>query len=183
MLAQRSNAEIIAIEPDFNSFEQARRNIENNKWCKRIKIYNTDLQNYDPGTGRFNLIVTNPPFFTDSLKNPDPGKASARHNILLNNADLLSGAARLMAEGGRFQLIMPYVEGNIFITEAREHGLYCNKILKIRPLPTSEVRRMILTFTREKVKPHESFLTIEHGRRHEFTEEYENLTKDFYLKF
>ena len=91
----------------------------------------------------------------------------------------MEGALKFMKENGNLQLILPYVEGNIFIAEANKYGLYCNSILKIKPLPTSEIRRLILKFSREKKKPVESFLTIEHGKRHEFTEEYINLTKDF----
>ena len=78
---------------------------------------------------------------------------------------------------------MPYAEGNILIAEAAGYGFYCSDILKIKPLPTSEIRRLILSFGRERVRTTEKFLTIEHGKRHEFTEEYINLTKDFYLKF
>jgi len=183
MLAQRCKAEIIAIEPDTDSFEQACSNISQCKWHEKITVINTDLQNYDPGSLKFDLIITNPPYFTDSLKNPDPSKASARHNITLNNDELLKGVLRLLAENGRFQVVLPYVEGNIFIAAAQEHGLYCNNILKIRPLPTSEVRRLILKFSGKRLKVSEKFLTIEKGRRHEFTEEYKRLTKDFYLNF
>jgi tRNA1Val (adenine37-N6)-methyltransferase len=183
MLAQRCEASITAIEPDHNSFEQACINIGQSKWKERIKVVNARLQDFDPGNLKFDLIVTNPPYFTGSLKNPDPGKATARHNDTLKSNELLKGAERLMTEGGRLQVIMPYVEGNIFIAEAQEYGLYCNNILKIKPLPTSEIRRLILTFSRQKQKVSEKFLTIEHGKRHEFTEEYKNLTKDFYLNF
>ncbi len=182
MLAQRCEAEITAIELDRASFEQACSNVESSKWKDRIKVINTAIQDSFPGSAKFDLIVSNPPFFIDSLPNPDQVKAAARHNIQMNNEDLLSGVSRLMAEGGRFQVIMPYVEGNILIAEAQSFGLYCINILKIKPLPTSEIRRMILTFSREKIKTHESFLTIEHGKRHEFTEEYKALTRDFYLK-
>ncbi|MCX6301216.1 MAG: methyltransferase [Bacteroidia bacterium] len=183
MIAQRSETEITAIEPDISSSMQTRQNIENSKWSKRINIRNTDLQNYDPGTLKFDLIVTNPPYFTDSLRNPDPGKAASRHNDNLTNVELLKGVSRLLEENGRFQLIMPYVEGNIFIAEAQEYDFFCNSILKIKPLPTSEIRRLILTFTRKRLLAKEKFLTIEHGRRHEFTEDYINLTRDFYLNF
>src|SRR4030042_39395 len=67
ILAQRSNAEITAIEPDHDSYEQACDNVRQSKWHERIKVVKTDLQNYDTGDVRFNLIVTNPPWFTDSL--------------------------------------------------------------------------------------------------------------------
>jgi tRNA1Val (adenine37-N6)-methyltransferase len=183
MLAQRSEAEITAIEPDLNSFEQACSNVRQSKWTQRIKVINTDLQNFLAGSQKFDLIVSNPPYFIDSLKNPDPGKAAARHNVTLNNHDLLRGIAELLTDDGRAQVIMPYAEGSILIAEANEFGLYCNDLLKIKPLPSNEVRRLIITFSRKRNKTTEKFLTIEHGKRHEFTQEYIDLTKDFYKKF
>jgi tRNA1Val (adenine37-N6)-methyltransferase len=182
MLAQRCDAGIAAIEPDYDSYIQCCENVSRSRWKDRINVEQTTLQDFNPGY-KFDLIISNPPFFTDSLKNPDPRKSASRHNDSLTNLELLKGASRLMAEDGRLQVIMPYAEGNIFIAEASGHGFYCNNILKIRPLPASEIRRMILTFSKQLLTPTEKFLTIEHGKRHEFTEEYINLTKDFYLKF
>jgi tRNA1Val (adenine37-N6)-methyltransferase len=183
MLAQRSEAEITAIEPDNESFKQACENVARSKWTGRIKVEKSNLQSFSLCNKKFDLIVTNPPFFSDSLKNPDPRKSYARHNDLLSSVDLLTGVSKLLDDNGIFQLIMPYVEGSIFIAEAQQFGLYCNNILKIRPLPTAEIRRLIMTFSRGRHKLTEKFLTIERGERHEFTEEYINLTKDFYLKF
>lgn len=183
MLAQRCEAEIVSIEPDYESFLQAEENVAKCKWRSRIKLINCDLQSFNPEERKFDLIVSNPPFFSDSLKNSDPRKSSARHNDSLSSADLLNGVAKLLNDGGIFQLIMPYVEGTIFIAEAQQYGLYCNKILKIKPLPTSDVRRLIMTFSRERLKLTEKILTIERGERHEFTDDYKALTKDFYLKF
>jgi tRNA1Val (adenine37-N6)-methyltransferase len=177
MLAQRSDAEIVAIEPDYESYLQACDNVRICKWQSRIKVEHTSLQNYFPDNKKFDLIVINPPYFTDSLKNPDPRKSAARHTGTLNSEEVLEGVTRLLENGGRFQLILPYVEGNIFIAAAQKYGLYCINILKIKPLPTSEIRRLILLFSRERLKVTEKFLTIE------FTEDYINLTKDFYLKF
>lgn len=183
MLAQRSEAEIVSLEPDIDSYMQACENVGNCRWNGRIKVLNTDLQSYRNDAFKFDLIVTNPPYFSQSLRNPDPRKSAARHNDSLSAGEILNGVSMLLEENGLFQLIMPYVEGNIFIADAHRYGFYCNSILKIRPLPTAEIRRMILTFSRKRLKVTEKFLTIEHGLRHEFTEEYINLTKDFYLKF
>lgn len=183
MLAQRSNAIITAIEPDEQSFIQTRENVRNCKWHDRISVEHTDLQSFTPPVGKFDLVITNPPYFRDSLKNPDERKSIARHDVSLTSAGILEGSLNLMNDKGRLQMIMPYAEGNVFIVQASKYGLYCNKILKIKPLPTSGVRRLILTFSKSRQKPEESFLTIEHGKRHAFTEEYMSLTKDFYLKF
>lgn len=182
MLAQRTNVGITAIEPDVDSYEQAMENVSQSKWCKRISVENIRLQDFNPWH-TFDLIVTNPPFFSDSLRNPDVRKASARHNLSLSTEDLLTGVDRLLKENGLFQIILPYAEGNVFIAEAAGHGLYCESILKVKPLPDSEIRRMILAFRRARKSVSEKFLVIEKGRRHEFTEDYINLTKDFYLKF
>jgi tRNA1Val (adenine37-N6)-methyltransferase len=183
MLAQRCNATIVAIEPDDSSFIQSRENVKNCKWHNRIIVEHTRLQDFNPEMDKFDLVVINPPYFNNSIKNPDPHKSAARHNDNLTSADILFNTSRLMKEDGRLQVIMPFVEGSIFIAEANKFGFYCNTVLKIKPTPSSEIRRLILTFKRFQEKTTESFLTIEHGRRHEFTDEYINLTKDFYLKF
>jgi len=183
MLAQRCDAMITAIEPDHDSFIQAADNAGKCKWSNRIKVLQSLLQSFNPDNEKFNLIVTNPPYFTDSLKNPDPRKSSARHNDSLTSDEILRGVSRLLEDDGRFQIILPYVEGNMFIAQAQKSDLYCNSILKIKPLPTAEIRRLILTFSRKRLNFTERFLTIEHGERHEFTQEYINLTKDFYLRF
>jgi tRNA1Val (adenine37-N6)-methyltransferase len=182
MLAQRCGAEIVAVEPDEESFIQCCENVEACPWKERITPVRTSLQNYRYAVP-FDLIVSNPPYFSDSLRNPDPRKSAARHNDTLSAPDLLEGVSRLLSAEGSFQLILPYVEGTLFITEAQAYGFYCNRILKIRPLPNSEIRRLILSFSRRSQKVSEKFLTIEHGPRHEFTEEYKRLTGDFYLKF
>lgn len=182
MMAQRCEAEIVAIEPDHDSFIQACENIEGSRWSDRIKVIETTFQNFNDAR-KFDLIVTNPPYFSDSVRNPDSRKAAARHDDMLSSDDILKNSCRLLSEHGKLQLIMPYPEGNVFIAEAAGYGLYCIDIMKIRPLPTSEVRRLILTFSREKVKPAEKFLTIERGKRHDFTDEYKSLTGKYYLKF
>ncbi|NSW94439.1 MAG: methyltransferase [Bacteroidales bacterium] len=183
MLAQRSDAEIVAIEPDHDSFIQASENIQQSKWSNRISIENKSLQEYAGGNEKFDLIVSNPPYFIDSMRNPDAVKSSARHNVSLTQEDLLQGVSRLLDDNGLFQLILPYTEGLLFIAEASGYGFFCNSILKIKPLPSAPVKRVVLGFGRKREKTAEKFLTIEKGRRHDFTDEYISLTKEFYLKF
>lgn len=183
MLAQRSSSEIFAIEPDYDSYVQAAGNIKACKWSDRITIFSCRLQDYFPAGMKFDLIVSNPPYFIESLRNPISAEAFARHDVSLTQEDLLEGAARLLGPEGRFQVIMPYTEGTILIASAPEYGLYCNSIIKIKPVLTSEIKRLIISFGKRMLPATERFLTIEKGRRHDFTEEYINITKDFYLKF
>ena len=182
MIAQRCNAQITAIEPDHESFTECCENINRSPWKDRVTAIESTLQDFRSDV-KYDLIVTNPPYFSGSLVSTDPRKSSARHDITLSSSDILRSLNELLSEDGHLQLILPYAEGNIFIAEAAEHGYYCQDILKIRPLPTSEIRRLILRFGRKRIRPAEKFLTIEYGRRQEFSEEYKRLTGDFYLKF
>ncbi len=183
MLAQRSGARITAIEPDYDSFEQACRNVGNCRWNDRISVLNTTLQDFSSCAMKFDIIVTNPPFFTGSLKNPDSRKAASRHNDSLQPGDLLKAVSVLLDENGSFLIILPYAEAAVFMAEAPEYGLSCNRILKIKPTPSGPVIRMIMSFSRSGQTVTESFLTIGKGPRHEYTADYMNLTRDFYLKF
>jgi len=182
MLAQRSQAEIVAIEPDHESFLQCCENINRSPWKNRITVYESALQDFC-NEEKFDLIVTNPPYFSGSLVNPDYRKSVTRHDISLGSTDILKSLDSLLNEEGFLQLILPYAEGNIFLAEAAEYGFYCHDLLKIRPMPTSEVRRLVMRFGRKRVRTSEKFLTVEFGKRHEFTDEYRKLTGDFYLKF
>lgn len=182
MLAQRCNAEIVALEPDNDSFIQLNQNVDNCNWKERIKAVNCTLQEFQPRT-RFDTIVSNPPFFIDSLKNSDPVKSNTRHTDTLSQDDILNKMSDLLEDTGTLQLILPYAEGNIFIAKAAGFDLFCNKLVKVKPLPTSEVKRLIMIFSRTRTILHESFLTIETGPRHNYTDEYKELTSQYYLKF
>ena len=89
---------------------------------------------------------------------------------------------RLITVNGKFCLVLPYAEAALFIAEAADFELYCNKILRIKPMPSAPVKRMLMEFGREKRELQQSFLTIETAR-HEYTDEYKKLTADFYIDF
>jgi tRNA1Val (adenine37-N6)-methyltransferase len=184
MAAQRSDAEVTAIESEEASFIQASENIKLCKWSERTSVIHTGFKNYSLTAARkFDVIITNPPYFRDSLKNPDHTKARARHADSLTSYDILEGVERLLEENGSLQLILPYVEGSLFIAEARESGFYCNRMIKVKPVPSGDIKRLILMLEKSEKPLSEKFLTIETGIRHRFTEEYKNVTKDFYLSF
>lgn len=183
MLAQRSDAALVAIEPHVESYLQACENINNCPWAGRIRVVNCSLQDFYPGDARFDLIVSNPPFFTASLKNPDPAKSFSRHNDTLSHQDLLDGSVRLLTADGLLQVILPVAEGRKFMEKAIEYDLYCNRITHVSPTPASGPKRMVIAFSRRKTDVSESNLTIETGKRHEYTPEFIELIREFYLKF
>jgi len=184
MAAQRSVADIIAIEPDKLSAAEATLNIARSPWHRRVKVIETSLQEYVLSADRqFDHIISNPPFFRDSLPNPGERLARARHNETLDSGELLSCVDKLLDRSGSLSLILPYTEANLFIAEASEYSLFCNRMLNIKPLPGKAVRRILMEFSRNRKNPSSGFMVIETGGRHDYSHEYRNLTKDFYLKF
>ncbi|HCC71280.1 MAG TPA: tRNA (adenine-N(6)-)-methyltransferase [Bacteroidales bacterium] len=182
MLGQRTECDIVAVEADKTSYEEALLNVNNSPWHKRIRLVNTSIQDYLPAR-TFDLIVSNPPFFSNSLKNKDERLGRARHDINLNPRDLLKAVERLLSGEGTFCLVLPYTGAALFIADASEFGLYCNKMLKVKPLPSSPVKRILMEFSRVKKEMHQSFLTIESGKRHQYTVAYKKLTSAYYLNF
>ena len=99
----------------------------------------------------------------------------------MSEAEILDSALKLLNPEGSLQLILPYIEGTMFIAEASNYGFFCNRIIKIKPNPSGEIKRFILKFEKTKKLLQEKFLTIETGIRHQYTEDYKEVTKDFYL--
>lgn len=182
MIAQRSSCSITALEPDVKSYEEAVYNVEQSPWHKRINVFNMRLQDHEPPTG-YDLIVTNPPFFRHSLRNRDPRVSKTRHNYDLDFSILLDYAGRMLSSDGKFYLVLPYAEAALFIADASHYGLYCNRLVKVKPLPSSGVKRMLMEFGKTKKQLHQSFLVVETGKRHEYSPEYKKLTADYYLAF
>lgn len=185
MMAQRfPEATITAIEPDKASREVAVRNVNASPWAGSIEVLNVSLEEYSAKcTSRFDLIVTNPPFFSASLINPDPHKASFRHAGTLTSAAIIENSLRIMAEGGSLSVIMPWAEGNVMVAEAASAGLFCSRMVKVRSLHTSPFSRLLLEFSTRRVSPSVRILTMGHPSHGGYTNDYVELTRDFYLNF
>lgn len=183
MLAQRANATIDAIDIDKDACIQASENISSSPWKDKITVHHSSLQQYAVDAQKtYDLIVTNPPYFGNSLKTPDEQRNLARHNDSLSITDILQGVNKLLSPQGRFIIILPYIEAQLFIVEASMYHLYCNRKLVIKTLPTKKPVRIIMEFGKTREKLVEDMLSI-HGSSTEYTEEYINLTKDYYLNF
>jgi len=181
MVAQRTESQIMAIEADKESFEQAMENVRISPWANRINVQNTRVQDYSTDN-KFDLIMSNPPYFRESLVNKDERVTEARHDKNLTSRELLDAVNRLITVNGILCLVLPYAEAALFIAEATDYGLYCNKMLRVKPQPSAPVKRMLMEFGKEKRELEQSFLTIE-KTRHEYTDEYKKLTADYYLNF
>ncbi len=184
MMAQRSGAEIHAIESEKKAYQQARENINNCPWADRIYLKHISFQEYvSQFNCYFDLVVSNPPYFINSSSTPKEDRNQARHNKTLPHHDLIRGSLKILKADGRLSVIMPYSEGHSFIKLAGESGLYCTKKTYVKPTPGKRPKRLLLEFGRYQRDLIENQLTIEKGGRHNFTEEYKALTTAFYLYF
>lgn len=182
MLAQRSDANIEAIEIDENAFEQCVVNFENSPWGDRLFCFHAGFDELvDEAEEQYDLIVSNPPFYSEEVSSGDEARNVARQNQSLPFNELLEGVSKLFSENGIFASIIPHKEESSFIQLAETFGLYPYRICRVKGNATTEIKRSLLEFSFTKVEPEISSLTIE-LKRHEYTAEYTALTKDFYLK-
>ncbi len=187
MVAQRtSNAQIDAVEPDSGSCEDALRNFAESPWADRLHLHGVTLQEYVSCYAekvQYDLIVSNPPYFVDSLKAPDPVRNAVRHAVSLPFEELLDGVKTLLAEHGRFAVILPVTEGVLLEKLALERSLHCVRKCLVQTKPGVPPKRVMMEFGRKSVPLRSDLLIMETERQQEFTEEYRRLTRDFYLKF
>jgi tRNA1Val (adenine37-N6)-methyltransferase len=133
---------------------------------------------------KFNLIVTNPPYFVDSLKSSTDTRTIARHNHSLSFDDLINGVKKLLDEKGKFCLILPKNEAIIFREKAESRGLYLSKLLRIRTRKERDSeKRHLMQFEFKESEFSESTLVIEEDSHRNYTSEYKELTRDYYINF
>ena len=184
MLAQRSSAnQIDALEIDEDAFEQATDNFENSPWSDRLFCFHAGLDEFvEEPEDEYDLIVSNPPFYSEDYKSNNDQRDLARFQDGMPFEDLIEAAALLLSKNGIFSVIIPFKEESIFLALAKDYELFPLKITHVRGTPTSEIKRSLLAFSRNKT---ENFLIGElviEIERHIYTIEYIALTKDFYLK-
>lgn len=183
MLAQRSSAEHIdAIEIDEDAYEQCVENFEASPWGDKLFCFHAGLDEFvDEPEDEYDLIISNPPFYTDDYKSDNTSRDLARFEDALPFEELIEAAALLLSDNGIFSVIIPYKEENRFVTMCKELDLFPLKITRVKGTPTSEIKRSLLAFCRMEQAPLVDELIIEISR-HNYTSEYIELTKDFYLK-
>lgn len=184
MIAQRSTASITAIDIDQASVIQARTNFKNSFWSSRIEAITNSFQKYVTSSpGSFELIITNPPYFINSLKAPHAARSMARHNDGLPFTILAALSEQLLCEKGKLSLVLPVKEAELFQTYATKSGLHLTRKLSIIPVPNKSANRLLMEFSKcsaEKVTSESLTIRNEDGT---YTDAYKSMTKDFYLDF
>ena len=183
MLAQRSYAELIdAIEIDDNAYEQCVENFENSSWSDRLFCYHVSLEEYIKEIDdKYDLIISNPPFYQDDYKSENTQRDLARFEDAMPFEHLVISTSKLLSDNGVFAVIIPFKEEEHFISLASKVNLLPNKILHVKGNPSTKTVRSLIEFSFVKSEIKTDELIIETSR-HQYTQDYINLTKDFYLK-
>lgn len=181
MLAQRNpQAFITAIEIDEAASAQAKTNVSQSPWAKRIKVICNDFRLF-LSDNKYNLIVSNPPYFIDALTCPDKQRSVARHTCELNYEMLFGRSSQLLHPRGRVCIIIPAEVEKQVVDTAWKYNLYPNRRLQVFTKPGKPCRRVLLSFSLQEGQCAEETLCIEIAH-HQHTAEYIALTREFYLK-
>lgn len=185
MLAQKTNASIIGIDIDVSATQQAQENVDESKFKNSITLFNTSFQDFVKTTSlKFQLIVSNPPFFEQSLKSSDEKRSNARHADVLPFEELLEGVIRLLEAKGKFCLILPTLEAEKFKNMAQKKGLFLSKLLRVKSRVDKDTdKRHVMQFEFTPTEFSEETIAIEEDERHSYTQAYKELTKAYYLHF
>jgi tRNA1Val (adenine37-N6)-methyltransferase len=183
MLAQRTAAsQIDALEIDEAAFEQATENFENSPWSDRLYCFHAGLDEFiEEPEELYDLLVCNPPFYTEDYKSGNAQRDTARFADAMPFEQLAQAASLLLADTGIFSVILPYAQEAGFVELFAGSDLYLQKCTRVRGTPQTAVKRSLMAFSRFKNKPVYDELVIETAR-HQYTPQYIDLTRDFYLK-
>lgn len=184
MMAQRSNGEITGIEIDQEAAGEAGYNARQSLWSERITILHTSFQTLArQQAGKYDLIVSNPPFFGSGTKASSEKRAAARHNDKLPLPELIWGCSRLLAPGGKIALVLPASEEATLIQLAEKKQLKPCRILRVQPNPIKPPHRILIELDKHSTSCLAEELTIEGTTHLDYTDEYRRLTSDFYPAF
>jgi len=184
MLAQRNvTAKITGLDVDRNAFEQANQNFKNSPFSDRLCAIHSSVQDFEKVSEvKFDLIISNPPYFSDGIFSQNENKANVRHTIYLTHTDLLRSVVSLLKNDGHFDLILPYAEGIKFVKLAEKLEFHLQHIVNVRSKSDKPIERMLLRFGRTKEKLLEEEIIIHDATDpYNYSKQFRNLTEAFYL--
>lgn len=181
LLACRAPLLVDAVELDADSFEEAKQNFLESPYADRLRIFHTDFNDFVPQVGeKYDLIISNPPFFINDLHSTDPRKRMARHTQTLTYERLLKGALELMNPEGKISVVLPYRESRLFLSLAKQAGLFVEKQMLIFPMLGKEPNRINILLGQQPVEEQtEKFMIRDENGK--FTSQYVDFVKDYYV--
>ncbi len=182
MLAQKyPNSDIYAIDINPEAVALCRENFRRSQWKDRLHVLSGDFEKYDFGTLMFDGIVSNPPFFVQSMRSEDNSIALARHDTALTYRGLARKSSSILSPDGAVYVIVPYDNLRLLEREFNFEYLFCQKRLYICTKGRDKPKRVIVQFSRKIEWCQEEWLNIQ--EQNGYSKAYKALTKDFYINF
>lgn len=184
ILSQKNANSVDAVELDADSYEEAKLNFSISVWSDKLNVFNKDVRIFaDEVNKKYDLIVSNPPYYASDVKPIKEKKVMARHVSTLSFRDLLFSAKKMMKENSRFALVLPFYESRLFIKEAEQLGFYLQKEMHIIPIEGKDANRVNMQFVLNEVNKVETECFTIRNKDYSYTEEYKTFLKDYYLDF
>ena len=182
MLAQKGIKSADAVEIDKDSCEEAAQNFSNSAWKLRLSAINADVKVYAAHCEKkYDLIVSNPPFYFGDNIPEKAKKGLARHTNTLGYNDLLASVKKLLKPDGRFALVLPALESKTFLKEAENQSFFLQKEMKIVPIEGKEPNRINMQLVVNQVDVIGTETFVLRNKDHTFTNYYKDFLKDYYL--
>ena len=184
ILSQKNANSVDAVELDADSYEEAKLNFSISVWSDKLNVFNKDVRIFaDEVNKKYDLIVSNPPYYASDVKPIKEKKVMARHVSTLSFKDLLISAKKMMKKDSRFALVLPVYESRLFIKEAEQLGFYLQKEMHIIPIEGKDANRVNMQFVLNEVNELETEYFTIRNKDYSYTEEYKTFLKDYYLDF
>ncbi|HSQ44529.1 MAG TPA: methyltransferase [Ginsengibacter sp.] len=179
MLAQKTNVRIDAVEIDEAAFNQAEENIIESPWAGQIRLFHSNIKNFNAGF-KYDLIISNPPFYENDLKSQDEGKNVSRHGVMLSLEELIIASKNLLSEDGMLAVLLPWHRSMIFEEIASQHSFFIKEKIKVKQTASHNYFRSMLLLTSNRAKKTEMEIVIKNNEN-EYSDEFKLLLKDYYL--
>lgn len=184
MLAQKNvELHVTGVEIDLGSFSQAEYNMSHSRFSNRLTAVNASVQDYSRDSDqKYDLVISNPPFFTGGTFSYNENKANVRHTLKLSHSDLLLSVKRVLTPEGHFDVILPYIEGLRFIEIAEKYDFGAEKMTLVKSRENKNTERLLLRFSAKRqvhFQKDELIIFVGPGPK-DYSEQFKALTKDFY---
>ena len=180
MLAQQHDADFLGIEIDANCFEQLKENLRNSKWSERLEARLGDVRDFRADL-KFDFIISNPPFYENSLAASSASSNLARHSSHLKLEELLTAIDRNLSSAGSFAVLLPFHRSEEFEARAEKNKFHLMEKLLVKQSPRHDFFRSILHYSRSKGNtPVQEELVIQ-NEAGGYTDQFIELLNDYYL--
>ena len=181
MLAQKSTAEIDAVDIDESAYQQAKENFNLSEWRDRIHVFHQSFQEFsEKSKMKYDLVVSNPPYFHHASKPCEEARLNARHNAQLSFDSLICGVKKILSDDGRFCVILPSKEGMEFLDLCQRTNLFCHEIIRVKTKAEKIEKRLMMKFGFDLcLTTHHEIIIQEEDSS--FTSEYMEMTREYFI--